>query len=178
MVFTKNPYVNYHDRNSKEFIQLNKGAMIDFKSTGLFDLKPSNADNFPECIDKVSNSYAYYGMICRFPTTILPDPGRTYTLGNHANLLETWNQIGLDVVLNNANIIWGDRTFTDITLHEIQNMTADQGEVTVGVCGTLIDKGKAPFLNRWRSVMLTRHFLSHLTKGGRQTIKTRFNSYE
>ena len=73
---------------------------------------------------------------------------------------------------------WGDRTFTDITLHEIQNMTADQGEVTVGVCGTLNDKGKAPFLNRWRSVMLTHHCLAHLTKWGRQTIKTHVNSYE
>ena len=99
MVFTTNPYVNYHDGNSKEFIQLNKGAMIDFKSTEQFDLKPSNADAFSECIDKVSKSYAYYGMICRSPTTFLPDAGGTYTLGDHANLLETWNQIGIDVVL-------------------------------------------------------------------------------
>ena len=89
MVFTKNPYVNYHDGNSKEFIRLNKGAMIDFKSTGLFILKPSNAGKFAECIEKVSKSYAYYGMIHRSPTTFLPDPGGTYTLGNHANLLET-----------------------------------------------------------------------------------------
>ena len=58
MVLTTNPYVNYHDGNSKEFIQLNKGAMIDFKSTEQFDLKPSNADASAECIDKVSKSYA------------------------------------------------------------------------------------------------------------------------
>ena len=56
MVFTTNPYVNYHDGNSKEFIQLNKGAMINFKLTESFDLKPSNADAFDECIDKVSKS--------------------------------------------------------------------------------------------------------------------------
>ena len=89
MVFTTNPYVNYHDGNSKELILLNKGAMIDFRSTEQFDLKPSKADAFAECIDKISNIYAYYGMICRFPTTFLPDAGGTYTLGGHANLLET-----------------------------------------------------------------------------------------
>ena len=117
MVFTTNPYVNYHDGNSKEFIQLNKGAMIDLRSTEQFDLKPSNADAFSECIDKISKSYTYYGMIRRLPITFLLDAGGTYTLGDHANLLETWNQIGFDVVLNNVNITWGGKTFTDVTPH-------------------------------------------------------------
>ena len=107
MVFTTKLYVNSHYGNSKEFIQLKKGAMIGFKSTEQFDLKPSNADSFAEFIDKVSKSYAYYGMICRFPTTFLPDAWGTYTLGDHANLLKTWNQIGLDVVLKNSNMTWG-----------------------------------------------------------------------
>ena len=117
MVFTTNPYVNYHDQNSKEFIQLNKGGMINFISTEQFNLKPSNSDNFTEFIDKIFKIYAYYGMICSFPTTFLPDATGTYTLGDHANLLKTWNQIGLDVVLNNANMTWGDKTFTDVTPH-------------------------------------------------------------
>ena len=124
------------------------GAMIDFKSTDKFDLKPSNADAFAECIDQVSNSYAYYGMIRRFPTKFLPDTGGTYTLSDHINLLKTWNQIGLDVVLNNDNMTWGYKTFTDVTPHEIQDMTADRGKVTAGVCGTLNDEGNALFLNR------------------------------
>ena len=46
MVYTTNPYVNFHDGDSKEFIQLNKGAMIDFKATEQFDLKPANAETF------------------------------------------------------------------------------------------------------------------------------------
>ena len=157
MVFTTNPYVNYHDGNSKEFIQLNKGAMIDFRSTEKFDLKPPNADAFAKCMDNISKSYAYYGMICRFPMTFLPDATRTYILGNHAILLETWNQIGLDVVLNNTNMTWGDKTSTDVSLHEIQDMMTDHGKVTAGVCGTLNDEGKAIFLNRWRSAMLAHH---------------------
>ena len=117
-------------------------------------------------------------MICRFPTTSLPDAAGTYTLDDHANLLEAWNQIGLDVVLNNANMKWGDKTFTDVTPQKIQDMKTDRSEVTAGVSGTLKDKGKALFLNRWRSAMLTHHCLDHLTEGGRRTIKTHVDSYE
>ena len=54
MVFTTNPYVTFHDGDSKEFIQLNKGAMIDFKASEEFDFKPSNADAFAKCIEKTS----------------------------------------------------------------------------------------------------------------------------
>ena len=81
--------------------------MIDFRSTDKLDLKPSNADAFSECMDNISKSYSHHGMIRRLPTTFLPDAAGTYILGNHANLLETWNQIRLDVVLNNANMTWG-----------------------------------------------------------------------
>ena len=105
-------------------------------------------------------------MICRSPTTFLPDTAGTHTLGDHANLIETWNQIGLDVVLNNANMTWGDKTFTDVTPHKIQDMTTDRGEVIAGVCGNLNDEGKALFLNRLRSAMLAHHCLAHLTEGG------------
>ena len=117
MVFTINPYVKYHDKNSKEFIQLNKGAMIYFRFTEQFDFKRSNSDAFAECMDNISKSYAYYGMIRRSPTTFLPDAIGTYILGDHANLLETWNQIGLDVVVKNANMTWGGNTFTNVNPH-------------------------------------------------------------
>ena len=73
---------------------------------------------------------------------------------------------------------WGDKTFTDVTPHEIQDTTADRGEVTTGVRGTLNDEGKALFLNRWRSAMLAHHCLAHLTEGGRRTINTHVDSYD
>ena len=116
-------------------------------------------------------------MIRRFPTTFLPDAAGTYILGDHANFLENWNQIGLDVVLNNANMTWGDNTFTNVTPHEIQDMTTDHGKLTAGVCGTLNYEGRALFLNRWRSVMLAHPCLAHLTEGGQRTIKTHVDSY-
>ena len=116
--------------------------MIDFISSEKFDLKPSNADAFSECIDNISKSYAYYGMIRRFPITFLLDAGGTYTLGNYANLLETWNQIRLDVFLNKANMTWGDKTFTDVTPHKIQDMTTD--------CGKLPQEFVAPSMTKER----------------------------
>ena len=73
---------------------------------------------------------------------------------------------------------WGEKNFTYVNPHEIQDMTTDQGKVTAGVCGTLNDKGKALFLNLRRSAMLAHHFFAHLTEGGRLTIKTHLDSYE
>ena len=89
MAFTTNPYVTYHDGNSKEFIQLNKGAIIDFKYYEKSDLTPSNADSFLECMDRTSKIYAYYGYLRQFPTTMTVASDGTVTLGNHANLIET-----------------------------------------------------------------------------------------
>ena len=152
--------------------------MIDFRYTEQFYLKPSNADAFSECMDKISKRYAYYGIICRLPTTFLPDAAGTNILGNHANFIETCNQIRLDVVLNNANTTWGDKPFTNVTPQKIQDMTTDRGEVTAGFCGTINDEGKALFLNLWRSAILTHHCFAHLTEGGRRTIKTHVDSYE
>ena len=65
--------------------------MIDFRPTEKFDLKTSNSDPFAKCMDKISKIYAYYGMIFRFPKTFLPDAAGTYILGDHTNLLKTWN---------------------------------------------------------------------------------------
>ena len=54
MDFTTNPYVTYCGGNLKEFIQLNKGAIIELKNSEQFDLTPSNADEFVEFMDRTS----------------------------------------------------------------------------------------------------------------------------
>ena len=56
-------------------------------------------------------------MICRFPMTFLPDATRTYILGNHANLLKTWNQIGLDFVLKNTTL---QASIKLMTMHQLK----------------------------------------------------------
>ena len=178
MVFTTNPYVTFHDGDSKEFIQLNKGAMIDFKASEEFDLKPSNADAFAECMDKTSKQFAYYGEIKRFPTTFAANAAGNQVLGDFKNLLETWNQIELNVVLNIANMTWGNKTFADVVPHTIEDMTNARGEVEAGVRGSLNDLGKALFLKRWRSAMMAHHCLSFLTEAAKRTIKTHIDAYE
>ena len=109
MAFTTNPYVTYHEGNSKEFIQLNKVTMTEFKAYEKFDLTPSNTYAFSECMDRTSKIYAYYGYLCQFPITMNIVPDGTVTLGDHANLIETWNRIGLNTVLNYAHMTRGDK---------------------------------------------------------------------
>ena len=70
---------------------------------------PSNVDAFAECMDRTSKLYYYYGYLRQFPTTTTIAPDGMFTLGNHANFIETWNRIGLDTVLNNANMTWGGK---------------------------------------------------------------------
>ena len=89
--------------------------MIDFKASEQFDITLNNVDVFAECMDRASKLCAYYGYIRQFPTTMTVAPDGTVTVVNHANLIETWNQISLDTVLNNANITWGGKSFTDVT---------------------------------------------------------------
>ena len=61
--------------------------MINFRCTEQLDLKSSNADALAECMDTISKSYAYYGLIRKSPTTFLPDAAGTYILGDQNNLL-------------------------------------------------------------------------------------------
>ena len=108
--------------------------------------------------------------------TVAPDG--TVTLGDHANLIETWNLIGLNTVLNNVNMTWGDKSFNYVTPNEIQDMTTARGEVTGGVRGTLNDTGKALFLNRWRSTMMAHHALLLLTNAEKRSNKTHVTTYK
>ena len=120
---------------------MNKGAMIDFKDSENFNLTPSNADAFAACMERTSKMYAYYGYLHQFTTTMTVSPDGTVTLGDHANLIETWNLIGLDTLLNNVNMTWGKKSFTDFTPHETQYTTTARDEVTDGFCGTINDTG-------------------------------------
>ena len=98
--------------------------MIDFKASENFNLTPSNADAFAACMERTSKMYAYYGYLHQFTTTMTAALGVTVTLGNYANLIETWNRIGLDTLLNSVNMTWGYKSFTDVNPHEIQDMTS------------------------------------------------------
>ena len=109
--------------------------------------------------------------------TVTVAPVGTITLGDHENLIETWNRIRLYTVPRNANMTWGDKSFTDVNPRVIQDMTTARGEITGGVCGTLNDTGKAFFLKRWRSTMIDHHALLFLTNAVKLSIKTHVAIY-
>ena len=88
-IFTTNPYGSYHDPNSKEFIQLNKGALIDFKPAKQFELLPSSADAFAAQLETISKQFSYYGLLKRVPCTKTIDPiDLSVTYGDFKNILE------------------------------------------------------------------------------------------
>ena len=141
-------------------------------------MKAAHLDAFAEISDKTSKSFGYYGMIRRFPTTYRPGAAGNNVLDDHTNFLATWNQISLEVVLNNANMTWGDKSYTDIIPHEIEDMIQARDEVSGGVRGALNDEGKVLFLQRCQSTMLDHYYLAYMTEGDRRTIKTHVESYE
>ena len=72
----------------------------------------------------------------------------------------------------------GKNSFTYVTPHEIQDMTATRGKVTGGVRITLKDNGTALFLNHWRSMMMAHHSLTFLTNAAKRLINTHVTTNE
>ena len=177
--FLTNPYSSYHASNSKEFIELNRAALIHFKPNKQFDLLPSSADAFATALEASSKRFSYHGSLKRIPTTwtIHPADG-TITFGNHRDLLESWNQISLETILRNANETWGDETWTNTVPHAIENLSNARGEITDGVRGTLNDAGKRIFLHCWRSTMMAHHYMELLTPKAQGLMKIYQSQYE
>ena len=113
--FLANPYLSYHAANSKEFIELSKASLIHFKPNKQLELLPSNTDAFPAVLEASSKRFSYNGILKRIATTrtVDSDDG-TNTFGDFRDLLESWNQISLSLVLQNSNQTWGDKTWTDV----------------------------------------------------------------
>ena len=86
--FSTNPYSSYHASISKEFIELNKAALIHFKPEKQFDLLPSRADAFAAALEASSKRFSYHGALKRIPTTRTVDPADgAITFGNQRDLL-------------------------------------------------------------------------------------------
>ena len=114
MSFSCNPFNKYHKPDSKEFIELNKQATINFRPTKLYDLKPPSADEFCRFILKNAKTFGYSGTLARVPTTRTVDAvdPTIITYGGHQNIIETWNQFSRELIHKTANDTWGDKTWT------------------------------------------------------------------
>ena len=178
MSFTTNPYASYHAPNSKEFIALNRSALIDYKPEQQFELLPGNADAFANQLEAISKQFSYNGLVKRVPLSKIVEADGTITFGDNKSILESWNQISLEAVLQNANETWGDRTWNDVVPHEIQDLSNARGEVENGVRGDLNAQGKLVFIKRWRSRMLATHALKSLTPEAVKSLQTNQGVYE
>ena len=81
-MYGTNPFSQFFNPGTKEHIDLNKQATINYTPLKTFDLIPENADGFCSSITDASEYYAYYGMIRSVPTTRTVDPDdATLTFG-------------------------------------------------------------------------------------------------
>ena len=100
----------------------------------------------------------------------------------HLATMPTWLRPGIKsgLTLYWIMLIWneGAKSFTDVTHHEIQDMTTARIEVTGGFRGTLNNTGKNIFLKRWRSTMMAYHALLFLNDEAKRAITTHIRTYE
>ena len=179
MSFSTNPYSGYHTANSKEFIGLNKAALINLKPDKQFKLLPSNADAFAAEFEALSKKFSYNGVLKRVSTTwtVNSDDG-TITFSNFRDILESWNQITLNIVLKNANQNWGDKSWTDIIPCYIVDLSNTRGKIDAELRITLNATGTNMFMLRWRLQVMTNDTLALLTHKVQKATKIYQPMYE
>ena len=180
MSFSCNPFNKYHKPDSKEFIELNKQATINFRPTKLYDLKPPSADEFCRFILKNAKTFGYSGTLARVPTTRTVDAvdPTIITYGGHQNIIETWNQFSRELIHKTANDTWGDKTWTVTADKKIERISQACSKVDAGVRGDLNDAGKIMLMRRWKSTILAHQLLESLTAKSRLAIEVHKNQFE
>jgi len=180
MSFSTNPFNKYHAPDSKEFIELNKQATINFKATKLHDIKPANANEFCRQILANAKTFGYSGTISRVPTTRTVDDAdpTIITFGGYQNIIETWNQFTRELIHKTANVTWGDKTWTVTGDKQIIRLSQARGEVNAGVRGDLNETGKLMLMRRWKATILAHQLLESLTPKARLAIEVHKNQFE
>ena len=166
-MYGTNPFSQFFNPGTKEHIDLNKQATINYTPLKTFDLIPENADGFCSSITDATEDYAYYGMIWSVPTTRTVDPDdATITFGGQTNIINSWHQISLTHTQQNATQTWGATTgansWIDTSDKQIIALSAGRGEITGGRTPTLNDAGKKKFMARKKSTWLAHHCFSLL----------------
>ena len=176
MYFGTNPFGVFHSPGSKEHIDLNKQATINFKPKQQFDLIPANSQSFSTDLTANAEFYSYYGYLKSTPTTRTVDPADNtiITFGDRKSILTSWNEIDSDVIQNNATQLWGDRSWSVTDNKEIDPLSAARGEV---VANNLNVAGKKQFMQRKRSTWLAHQSLQMLIPSAREQIEVDRDQY-
>ena len=176
MYFGTNPFGVFHNPGSKEHIDLNKQATLEFKPKQQFDLIPEKAQIFTTDLTAYSEFYSYYGYLCSIATTRTVDPADNtiITFGDHKNILTSWNDIDSEIIQKNATELWGDESWTVTGNKAIVPLSQARGQVTGN---NLTATGKKIFMQRKRSTWLAHQSLSMLIRTAREQIEVDRDQY-
>ena len=94
---------------------------------------------------------------------------------NPIKALDVYSDMLLDIAQRNASVIWGNESFTDQNLKEIQQLTAANGYLTTS--GQINPAGKKLIQQRILSKILAHQTLALLTDEARQVIKQQADLY-
>ena len=175
-MFSTNPNLQFHAPGSKEDIELNKGAITNFKPANQYALKTENAFNYASDLKQLAIEFGYHGTITKVATVGTvnePDEGEeidpaSLTLGDFKNLLTSWNDITPEAIQNNATVTWGDKTWTETREKEIVPFSHERGELANA--GRLTNEGKQKFMTRRKLVWLAHHAISMIVPEDRPMI--------
>ena len=132
--FSTNAYGRFYAPESKEYIQLDQAATIEFQPTKRYDLTPANAESFCKDLEKHAKQYGTYIRLKRVPTTRTVDDAdaNIITLGDHVNILQTYQSVTSEIAQNVATETWGDQSWTETDGKQIIPLSAAHGKVGVG----------------------------------------------
>lgn len=176
--FSTNAYGRFYAPESKEYIQLDQAATIEFQPTKRYDLTPANAESFCKDLEKYSKQYGTYIRLKRVPTTRTVDDAdaNIITLGDHVNILQTYQSVTSEIAQNVATETWGDQSWTETDGKQIIPLSAARGEIGVG--GRLNDAGKKKFVERWHSKILASVAIALLSDNAQQLLRVHEGQYE
>ena len=178
--FSTNAYGRYYAPESKEYIQLDQAATVNFQPTKRYDLTPANAAPFCKDLERYSKQFGTYIRLKRVPTTRTVDDADInniiITLGDHVNILQTYQSVTSEIAQNFATETWGDGSWTETVGKQIIPLSVARGEVTGG--GRLNEVGKKKFVERWHSKILASIAIALLSDPAQQLLKVHEDDYE
>ena len=176
-----NPYLQWHDTNSREHMSLRTAAISNFEPDKIFNLTPTQADDFVNALEEYGQIFGYNGSVARVPTECdinAADPN-DITFREKVDILTTWQVITDETVQKCATMLWGDKQWihTANGNKEIQQPSFARGEVTQGG-HNLTTPGKALILKRFHSTILASQVMKMIGPDGRKALKVHRHDYE
>ena len=174
MYILTNSCSSYHLADLKAYLQLDKVALFTSRTDKQLDILPSSTDGYCIELECLSKRFSYHSMLRWVLTTrtVDVDDNNIIMLDGNKDILETWDQINIDVIRKNVTQTWGNKSWTINDPKEIEALSQTCGKVDNGIHGGLSYAVKKIFTKCWKSNMLAHHTLALLRPARRKPWKS------